>query len=137
MHAARTRLARWVFAAFLFRREAESTLCKCRVLGEGSQGARVQLARIDGALGMGGRIEYNVPRDPAGGQQLVNYGFTLNDLMAGQRLSAPVQALRCDGHQHMGAPQGTANPCHTITFSSMCTTQVFGPYTTNEINLAS
>ncbi len=74
----------------------------CRVLGEGSQGARVHLARIDGALGMGGRIEYNVPRDPAGGQQLVNYGFTLNDLLAGARLTEPVQALRCDGHQHMG-----------------------------------
>lgn len=81
------------------------------MLGEGSRGARVQLARIDGALGMGGRIEYNVPRDPAGGLQLVNYALTLNDLMAGQRLSAPVQALRCDGHQHMGAPAGTKNPC--------------------------
>ena len=85
----------------------------CRVLGEGSQGARVQLARIDGALGMGGRIEYNVPRDPAGRPQLVNYAFTLNDLMAGQRLSAPVQALRCDGHQHMGAPARHA-PFHFL-----------------------
>lgn len=75
-----------------------------RVLGEGSRGARVKLARIDGARGMGGRIEYNVPRDPRGGMQLVNYGFALNDLLAGEELTAPVQALRCDGHQHMGAP---------------------------------
>jgi len=74
-----------------------------RVLGEGSRGARVKLARIDGARGMGGRIEYNVPRDPRGGMQLVNYGFALNDLLAGEELTAPVQALRCDGHQHMGA----------------------------------
>lgn len=123
--------------SFQFCRAAEVTLCKCRVLGEGSQGARVQLARIDGALGMGGRIEYNVPRDPAGGLQRVNYAFTLNDLMAGQRLSAPVQALRCDGHQHMGAPAGTANPCHVIAFSSMCATQLFGPHTTNEFDMAS
>ena len=72
----------------------------------------MQLARIDGALGMGGRIEYNVPRDPAGGLQLVNYAFTLNDLMAGQRLSAPVQVLRCDGHQHMGAPADTPFSIH-------------------------
>ena len=33
---------------------------------------------------------------------MVDWDFTLNELVPGEPLTAPVQALRCDGHQHAG-----------------------------------
>lgn len=38
----------------------------------------------------------------AGGENVVDWDFTLNELVPGEPLTAPVQALRCDGHQHAG-----------------------------------
>lgn len=38
-----------------------------------------------------------------GGENVVDWDFTLNQLVPGEPLTAPVQALRCDGHQHAGA----------------------------------
>ena len=32
----------------------------------------------------------------------MDWDFTLNELVPGEPLTAPVQALRCDGHQHAG-----------------------------------
>ena len=43
----------------------------------------------------------------AGGENVVDWDFTLNELVPGEPLIAPVQALRCDGHQHAGMPS-----CH-------------------------
>lgn len=63
----------------------------------------LRLARIDAARGIGERIEYEVPADPAGKENVVDWDFTLNQLVPGEPLTAPVQALRCDGHQHAGA----------------------------------
>ena len=39
-----------------------------------------------------------------GGENVVDWDFTLNELVPGEPLTAPVQALRCDGHQHAGLP---------------------------------
>lgn len=33
---------------------------------------------------------------------MVNWDFTMNELVPGEPLAAPVQAPRCDGHQHAG-----------------------------------
>ena len=41
----------------------------------------------------------------------VAYAFRLNDLLGVQRVDGPVQALRCDGHQHAGLP--TVHECPT------------------------
>ena len=38
----------------------------------------------------------------AGRENVVDWDFTLNELVPGEPLTAPVQALRCDGHQHAG-----------------------------------
>ena len=38
----------------------------------------------------------------AGGENVVDWDFTLNELVPGEPLTEPVQALRCDGHQHAG-----------------------------------
>ena len=55
----------------------------------------------------------------------MDWDFTLNELVPGEPLTAPVEALRCDGHQHAGwgplsppiatshctSHQGLAAPC--------------------------
>ncbi|KAL0039355.1 hypothetical protein WJX79_004672 [Trebouxia sp. C0005] len=74
-----------------------------RVVGPEDEVVPLRLARIDAARGIGERIEYEVPMDPAGRENVVDWDFTLNELVPGEPLTAPVQALRCDGHQHAGA----------------------------------
>ena len=52
----------------------------------------------------------------AGRENVVDWDFTLNELVPGEPLTAPVQALRCDGHQHAGQhlalPANSASACH-------------------------
>jgi hypothetical protein len=64
----------------------------------------VRLARLDGALGAGERIEYEIPYNPTGEQNVVKYNLTLNDLVPGEEMTEDVEVIRCDGHQHMGMP---------------------------------
>jgi hypothetical protein len=87
--------------------------------------APVRLARLDGALGAGERIEYEIPYNPTGEQNVVKYNLTLNQLVPGDEISGDVEIIRCDGHQHMGT---IPRPCTILlcyeTFfpvSHMCT----------------
>lgn len=50
----------------------------------------------------------------AGKENVVDWDFTLNELVPGEPLTAPVEALRCDGHQHAGlrSPPPPPRLCH-------------------------